>query len=205
MGIFGGAISGAVLGNSIEMSMVGNSGKFTLASEGPKSTTNDYHAKYEGLEVKPENAREATQLEKLAGKRLAEHVEHMNENWVSRLLQHDKIEYAIGATKEGNWEIVAGGLDKKSVQLPADWVHKYNSGIIMHSHPIGSGASLPSVFAEEPRHPADYSTVRVWSNLGYKGEWALYVPDARMFYGYNSIYDNGMVINTYWRLLHVIH
>jgi hypothetical protein len=190
-----GMIGGGMLGNSIEMSMVGASGNLTDSYSGKGSVERST----DGMDVVREKAIPSNDLEKLAGQKLSEHVDEMQSPW-NKFLGHDRLEYKIGASTSGKYEIVAGGSG--SVTTPRSWIDKYD--ILMHSHPVGTGASTPSAFAELAHQSSDYSTARAINSLGFKGEYALYVPDTRMFFGYNSVYSNGMATNSYWELLNVL-
>jgi hypothetical protein len=192
--MIGGGISGASLGNALEMKMVGASGQFTDAYQG-KGTV-EYQS--DGMEVVKENSIPANDLQKLAGQKLSEHVES-KQSWWEKFLGHDKLEYKIGASTSGKYEIIAGGAT--SVETPPSWASKYD--IMMHSHPVGTGASAPS-FITSGKTPNDYLAVRQWRTAGYQGTHALYVPDTKTFYGYNSMFSNGVVTNSYWELLNVL-
>ncbi len=194
-GMIQGGISGAMLGNSIEMNLAGASGNISDGYQGKGTVRHST----EGMQVVNEPAIEANDLQKFTGEKLSSHVQGKQDSKISRFLGHDKLEYKIGASSSGKYEIIAG--TNNSVSTPPSWAKKYD--IMMHSHPVGTGASAPS-FQTTGKAPNDYLAVRQWRSAGYQGSHALYVPDTKTFFGYNSIYSNGMVTNSYWELLNVL-
>jgi hypothetical protein len=195
-GMIQGAVSGAMLGNAVEMRLAGASGQFSDAYQGK----GEVQYSTEGMEVVKEPAVQANDLQKFAGDKLSSHVQSKQDSWLSRFLGHDKLEYKIGASTSGKYEIIAG--TKNSVSTPSSWIEKYD--IMMHSHPVGSGASTPSFGQGYSKIPSDYATARSLQAAGYKGINALYVPDTKTFFGYSSVYSNSMVTNSYWELLNVL-
>ena len=110
MGMVGGGISGAQIGNSIEMSMVGTSGNLSPAEQ--KQLVWQQSNQPSTTKYIQTGDQTATPLDRFAGQKLSSHIDHMKNNAWHRALGHDKLEYKIGASYKGDYKIIAGYKSK---------------------------------------------------------------------------------------------